>query len=294
MSILKKATIISSLTAFCLAVLKLVVWIISGSVAILSSAIDSLLDMFVSLFNLFAVSSSQKAPDKKFNYWRGKVEALASFLEWFVIAISGLYIFYESIRKIIFKEHIEFIDLWIYVMIFSVIITALLVYFLDKIAKKTKNIVIEADSLHYKTDLLSNIWILIWIFIIYFTNLYILDSLIGMVIATYIIMSSFKIIKKWYLLIIDVSLENEEVNKIKDIIVNHPKILSLHLFKSRKSWNFKFVESHIVFWKDMLLSEAHSISHEIEDSIMNLDKNSKWNITLHLDPYDDSKKDRRV
>lgn len=79
MNIQKKATIISSFIAFFLAVLKLIVWFFSNSIAILSSAIDSILDMFVSLFNLFAVSSAEKNPDKVFNYWRWKIEALASF-----------------------------------------------------------------------------------------------------------------------------------------------------------------------------------------------------------------------
>ena len=168
MNIQKKATIISSFIAFFLAVLKLIVWFFSNSIAILSSAIDSILDMFVSLFNLFAVSSAEKNPDKVFNYWRWKIEALASFLEGIIISFSWAYIFYEAINKIIHKWRITDIWIWVFVMIFSVIVTFFLVFYLTKVWEKTKNLVIKSDALHYKTDLLSNsaFWSDLFLFIL--------------------------------------------------------------------------------------------------------------------------------
>ncbi len=288
----KKATIISSITAFFLAFIKLIIWIISGSVAVLSSAIDSLLDMFVSLFNLFAVSNAEKTPDKKFNYGKWKTEALASFLEWIIISLSGIYIFYESIKKIIFKEEISDLNISLFVMIISVFITFFLVSFLSYVWKKTNNLVIKADSLHYKTDLFTNIWILIWLFIIKFTWFYIIDSIIWIIISFYIIFEAFKIIKEWYLLLLDASLEKEEVDKILEIIKKYKEIKSYHFLKTRKSWKYKFVEVHLVFNPEILLLKAHHIWDLVEDDIKKLDKNFNWEITIHLDPYDDSKKNK--
>ena len=187
MNIQKKATIISSFIAFFLAVLKLIVWFFSNSIAILSSAIDSILDMFVSLFNLFAVSSAEKNPDKVFNYWRWKIEALASFLEGIIISFSWAYIFYEAINKIIHKWRITDIWIWVFVMIFSVIVTFFLVFYLTKVWEKTKNLVIKSDALHYKTDLLSNSAVLIWLVFIYFTEFYLVDAILWMIIACYIV-----------------------------------------------------------------------------------------------------------
>ncbi|USN57759.1 MAG: cation diffusion facilitator family transporter [Candidatus Peribacteria bacterium] len=151
------ATIIASITAFTLMSMKLVIGMMSGSVSVLSSAIDSLLDLFVSLFNLVAVKTAQKPADKKFNYGRGKSEAIASFVEGGVIAISGVYIFVLSSKKIFTSESLELLGPAMSVMIVSIIVTFLLVVFLQHIAKKTDNLVVEADALHYKTDLYTNI-----------------------------------------------------------------------------------------------------------------------------------------
>ena len=119
----KKATIISSSVAAILTLIKLALGILSGSVAVLASAIDSVLDMFVSIFNYFAILNSEKPADKKFNYGRGKIEALALFIEGIVITISGLYLLYEAIKKAIYKETSSYLDISIYVMIISLIIT---------------------------------------------------------------------------------------------------------------------------------------------------------------------------
>jgi cation diffusion facilitator family transporter len=88
MSLQRTATIVSSLTAFVLVIIKLTVGLLSGSIAVLSSAIDSLLDSFVSVFNFIAVKNAEKEADEKFNYGRGKIEALASLIEGIIITLS--------------------------------------------------------------------------------------------------------------------------------------------------------------------------------------------------------------
>lgn len=293
MKLQKKATIISSLVAFFLAIFKLFIWIFTNSIAILSSAIDSLLDMFVSVFNYFALVNSEKNPDKKFNYWRGKIEALASFLEWIIISLSWIFVFYESLSKIILWEKIEKIWFWIFVMIFSVFVTFFLVLFLNYVWKKTKNLVIKADSLHYKTDLYTNVWILIWLLFIYFTEIYYIDAVLWIIISFYIIFSAYKLIKEWFLLLLDISLSEGEVWKILDILKNEKEVKSFHEFKTRKSGEMKFVEAHLIFDENISLLKSHNISHKIEDRIRKLDEKSKWHILFHLDPYDDEAEDLR-
>ena len=123
MSLKRIATIVSSLTACLLLIIKLVVWIISGSIAVLSSAIDSLLDLFVSIFNFIAIKNSEKPIDKNFNYWRWKIEALASLFEWLIITASWLYILYESILKLINKESVSYLWTSIIIMLVSFLIT---------------------------------------------------------------------------------------------------------------------------------------------------------------------------
>ena len=94
MTLQKKATIVASATATLLIVLKLFVGILSGSVAVLASAIDSVLDLIVSAFNYFAITKSEQPANQKFNYGKGKIEALAVVIEGTIITVSGLFIFY--------------------------------------------------------------------------------------------------------------------------------------------------------------------------------------------------------
>jgi len=288
MSLNKIATITSSFTAFILMTIKLIVWIFSGSISVLSSAIDSLLDLFVSIFNFVAVKNAEKPIDKKFNYWRGKIEALASLFEWLIITGSWFYILYESIIKLINKETVSFLWTSIIIMIISFIITFCLVSFLNYVAKKTNNLVIKSDALHYKTDLLTNGWILLALVIINYTWFYYIDWIIWIIISIYIIYSAYELIKNWFLLLLDISLPKKTVNKIIEIINSKKDVSSYHYLRTRESWNIKFVDAHLVFNEQIKLVDAHSISDEIENEIKDINKKNEWIINLHLDPIDDS------
>lgn len=286
MNLQKRATIFATITAFFLMIIKFVVGFLSGSIAIISSAIDSLLDMCMSIFNLFAVHTAEKDPDHVYNYGRWKIEAIAAFMEGILITLSGLFIFWESIKKIFHNEWVS--DLWIaiWVMCISAIVTWVLVLFLWYVARKTKNIVIESDLLHYKSDLLTNSSILLALIIIYFTDFHYIDAIFGIIISVYILFWALSIIKKWYMLLLDISLDKSEVDRITHIILNTPKISSMHALKTRQSSDIKFIEAHLVFNKEISLLEAHTISHNIEDSIRKI-TNSTYVIMFHLEPYDD-------
>ena len=293
MNLEKISTIISSLVALLLLIIKLIVGIFSWSIAVLASAVDSLLDFFVSLFNYFAVKNAQKPADSMFNYGRWKIESLASFLEWLVISISWIYIVYESIKKFYLRETLDFVLPAILIMLVSIVITFVLVLFLNYVYKKTNNLVIEADSLHYKVDLYTNLWVLLALIFIQFTDFYFIDPIVWIIIWVYIIYSAFHIIKKWFLMIMDISLKEDIVNKIKKIILSEEDIASFHFLKTRKSWDVCFVQAHLVFKNPHIsLLKAHSISDKIECKIVWLDLDVKWVIDFHLDPYDDKNLDK--
>lgn len=289
MSLEKIATLVSSFTALILVSMKMVFWILSGSIAVLSSAIDSVLDMFVSIFNYFAVKNAEMPADEHFNYGRGKIEALAALLEWIIIFLSGVYILYSSVSKFISQEQISYIWISVIVMWISFVITLALVYFLEYVAKKTKNMVIESDALHYKTDLLSTGGILFSLLIIYFTDFYFIDAIVWFIIALYIMYSSVELIKKGFLMLLDVALEDDEVEKIITCIQNEEQVNDYHYLKTRRSWKTKFVEAHLVFTPIIKLLDAHNAADKIIADIKKIDEDSQWIVNVHLDPYDDSK-----
>ena len=288
MTLEKKATIVSSSVATILIFIKLTIGILSGSVSVLASAIDSVLDLIVSAFNLFAITKSEKPADDEFNYGRGKIEALAAVIEGTVITMSGLFILYEAIKKAINNEVTTMLDTSILVMSISIVLTIGLVLFLNFVAKKTNNLVIRSDALHYKTDIYSNGAILLALVLIHFTGIQIIDSIFGGAIALYIIYSAYEIIKEGVLMLLDVALDKDIVEGIKDIIISTNGVTDYHFLKTRRSGKTNFVDVHVVMTPDISLLEAHRISDTIEEKIKELDKESNWSITIHLDPYDDS------
>ncbi|MCT4617119.1 MAG: cation diffusion facilitator family transporter [Candidatus Gracilibacteria bacterium] len=288
MNLERKATVVSTITAIFLVIIKVIVGIFSGSIAIISSAVDSVLDMFVSMFNFLALKHSEKKSDDLFNFGRGKFEALAAFIEGLVIAISGGIILYESIIKLLDHDEIKVLEAGILVMIVSIVATGALVKFLDSVYKKTNSLVTKADSLHYKTDLYANAGILFSLIIIKFTGLHFIDSLVGGAIAIFIIYSAYEIIKKGFLLLLDVALDENEVDKIKDIIITSDEVTGFHHLKTRASGKVKMVSVHAEFNPHISLLEAHKIADKIEESIKKIDKKSEWETIIHLDPYDDS------
>ena len=285
----KKATVVSSSVAAVLTLIKLIIGISSGSVAVLASAVDSVLDMFVSIFNYFAISNSEKPADKIFNYGRGKIEALASVIEGTIITISGLFLLYQAVKKAINNEASQYLEISIYVMIISLIITILLVLYLSYIAKKTNSMVIKADALHYKTDVFSNGAVLISLLLVTFTGYELIDVIVGGGIALYIIYSAYSLIHEGILVLLDRAVDEELVSKIEEIIKQNDKVNTYHLLKTREAANQTFVEVHLVFNCLITLMEAHKASDSIENRIKKLDEKRDWIINIHMDPYDDFK-----
>ncbi|MFA9374043.1 MAG: cation diffusion facilitator family transporter [Poseidonibacter sp.] len=289
MTLQKKATVISSSVAALLTLIKLSIGIASGSVAVLASAIDSVLDMFVSIFNYFAISNSEKPADKTFNYGRGKIEALASVIEGTIITISGLFLLYQAIDKAISGKISSYVDISIYVMIISLTITILLVIYLNIIAKKTNSMVIKADALHYKTDVYSNVAVLASLILVNVTGYEIIDVVVGSAIAIYIIYSAYELIFNGVLVLLDRSVDEEIVSKIEEIIKNNDRVNTYHLLKTREAGHQTFVEVHLVFDCIITLMEAHRASDSIEAKIKKVDSKRDWIINIHMDPYDDFK-----
>lgn len=287
MSPQKRATLVSSSVATILLLVKLVIGIASGSVSVLASAIDSLLDMLVSIFNFFAIKKAEEHPDEEYQYGKAKIQAIAAVIEGTIISISGLYIIYVALEKLNKGTVTTLLTPSILAMLFSIIITYLLVKFLLKVAQETDNLVIKADALHYQTDLWSNAAVLIALGLVYLTGIDAIDAIFGLGIGVYVIYSAYEIIIEGVEILLDRALEGSMVADIGEIISQHPEVTSYHWLRTRTDGSTNYVEFHMVLRPNMLLLEAHRIADEVEDKIFLLDDRKKWVITPHFDPYDD-------
>lgn len=291
MRIEKKATLISSSVALILVTLKLTVGVISGSVAVLASAIDSLLDLVVSAFNYFALHNSDKEPDEKFNFGRRKLEPLAAVIEGTIISLSALFILYEAVSKMVQGSALTHVNISLMVMVASIVITAGLVLFLNYVASKTGNMVIRADALHYKTDLLSNGAVLASLAFIALTDYTIIDPILGVGISIYMLFSAFPLIKEGILMLLDAALDAESVGKINSVLNSNIDINGYHDLRTRQSGSDIYISVHIVFNISTSLYDAHLVSDKIELAFHSLFPDNTVHALIHLDPYDDSDKE---
>lgn len=292
MTLQKKATVVASATAFFLIVIKLTVGIMTGTVVIIASAIDSALDFLISLFNSYAVTKSQKPMDADYNYGRGKIEGLASMTEGLVIIASGIFIIYAAIQKFISGEPTTHLGLSLAVMAVSIAATSSLVVFLNSVYKKTGSLIIKSDALHYKSDLYTNLGIIVSLGLIYFSDWHFIDPVVSVAIAIYIIYSATAIVKEGLEMLLDKALEHETVEKIEGLIQSHIDakdciISGYHQLKTRKSGSVNFVDVHLVFNDKVLLRDSHELADHIEERIMGIHPNESWIINIHQDPYDD-------
>ena len=282
-----KAVIAAGACAFLLALVKFTAGLFSGSVAVLGSAIDSMLDFIVSLLNLFALRKSRKQADERFNFGYTKLEALAALFECVIIVVAAGYIFYESVKK--FSEPNLEIDLGLSlgVMVFSVIVTLCLVLFLNQISKKSGNLIIKADALHYKIDLFSNLAVIISLLIIKFSGFVMIDAIFGIVISGYIAQSAISLGKDAFGVLLDHAASPEVTDEIIKMIKAKQRISDFHYLNTRQSSNTIFLTLHLVFDKDISLYDAHEVADSLEAEIREKFKEFSWQITTHLDPYND-------
>ncbi|MBR8462055.1 cation transporter [Campylobacter sp. faydin G-140] len=283
----KVAIIVAGTTAFTLSIIKFIVGFISGSLSVMGSAIDSALDCIVSVLNFFALKKSRAPANFNFNFGYTKLEAIAALFEGIFIIFVAVFIFYESILKFKTPNADMNAQNAIYVMIFSLVITAILIIFLNSVAKRTNNLIIKADALHYKSDFYTNLAIIIALVIINFTGLVIIDAIFGVIISGYIAHSAINLIKESFAVLLDKALSGEMIEEIKRIISAKNEILSYHYLTSRYSGNICFLSVHLVFGRHILLFDAHTISDEIESEIKRKFSQFEWEITFHFDPCDD-------
>jgi len=291
----RTATRVTTSVSFCLVVLKTVVGLATGSVAVIASAVDSALDFLVSLFNMFAVRGSEKPRDDNHNYGHGKIEGLAALLEGLFILGSALFVLWKSADKLIHPRPIapSGVDLALAAMIVSMAASALLVWFLRRMSRRTRSLVLEADALHYRTDVWSNGAVLAGMVVIRITGWQPADALIAGAIGVYIAAAAVPLIRKGLDMLLDHALPESLTADIGRIAATHsPLVNGVHEIRTRRSGDINFVDLHLVFDEEIPLGVAHRVSDEIENRIRALD-DVRWSINIHLDPVDDSHKDRK-
>jgi ferrous-iron efflux pump FieF len=279
--LLRLATYASTSVAIVLIAAKLFAWAASDSVSLLATLIDSMLDAVASIINLVAVSHALTPADKEHRFGHGKAEALAGLSQSLFIAGSAGYLLIEAWQRVIQPSAVESVELGIFVMAISIAATMLLLAFQRHVIKKTNSTAIRADALHYRTDLMVNGSVIVALLLAN-AGWPGFDGLFAGAIAIYILFSARDIIVTSYDHLMDRELPDEDRQKIKALVMQHPKARGLHDLRSRHSGTMTFIQLHLELDDDLSLMAAHKISDEVELSILNAFPGSE--ILIHIDP----------
>ena len=294
-NILKKRATYASLTlAISLTLLKTFASFYTGSLAILSSMVDSLSDLFGSFVAFMAVKFSARPANTEYHYGYGKAEPLSALFQSAFIAGSGIFIMYDGINRLLHSHKIQQTTTGIIVMIISLLLTIVLISYQNYVIRKTKSQAIKADSLHYVIDILTNISIIASLVIVEMFNAPWFDILTAFGIAFYILISAYKLAKKAIVTLMDKELEHDIRKDIKTIVLKHPYAKGIHDLRTRDLGTYSIFEFHLELDGRLSLKDAHGYTHEIEDSILKKYPDSQ--IIIHQEPagINDDRLDKKL
>ena len=284
-TLVKQASRISVVTAVVLLMVKLSVWLLSGSVSILATLMDSLLDAFASAVTLIAVSIATKPADSDHHFGHGKAEQLAALAQSAFITGSGLFLILHAIDSIRADEPIEHSQLALIVMGFSMALTVLLLVYQNYVIRMTGSMAIKSDAMHYRMDLLANVGVVVAL-IVAPAGFPLADPLIGIAIAVYIIVSTGRLAWQAIQMLMDRSMDEESENVIRELALSTKAVFGIHNLRTRMSGVTPVIQFDLDLDGTLSLEQAHAIGNQVKHRI--LEQMPGADITIHLDPIRDS------
>jgi ferrous-iron efflux pump FieF len=280
--LMRRATLAAVAVALVLIGLKGAVYWATGSIAMLGTLTDSLLDGAASLLNLFAVRASLAPADLEHRFGHGKAEALAGLGQSIFIFGSAGYITFEAISRLMNPEPVDYSGAGIVVVVIAIGLTLALVAYQRHVVSQTRSLAIEADSIHYRGDLLMNLSVIAALVLSGYLGLHWADPVFGILIAALIAWSAAKIVMNAFNQLMDREFSEDEREHIKDIVRQHSEVVNLHELRTRTSGIYSFIQFHLELDGEMTLAEAHRISDEVEEDVMAAFPGSE--VIIHQDP----------
>lgn len=262
-----KAASVSVISNIGILIVKLIVGIYTGSLSVISTAIDSINDLSASAIALLSVRAAAAPADQEHPYGHGKFENISSGLQALLIFAAALYIINEAVKKILEPTPIATPGIGAAVMGFTAISAFLLSRYLLRAAQQTDSPALRADAYHLTTDVWTSLGAMAALLIVQVTDFRLIDPLVALAIAAAIIHVAYRLTKEAMEVLVDVRLPNEEITSIAEAIMTTPRVIGYHKLRTRKSGAARQIDYHLVVPPDMAVQEAHRIAQEIEDRI---------------------------
>jgi cation diffusion facilitator family transporter len=263
--------------------LKFMTGIITGSVAILSEAIHSSLDLIASLIAYVSVRISNKPPDRDHPYGHGKFENISGTVETLLIVVAGIWIIFESGKKLTDLEPINLPIVGVVVMLIGAMINWIVGRIVKQAGEESKSVAMRSNALHLLTDVYSSVGVAVSLLVVSLTDMYILDPLIGIAIALFIMREAVQLGKESFLPLLDVRLEPEEEERIREILQSFAdEYLEYHALRTRRSGSEEHIDLHLVVSSQMQVVDAHDLCDRIEGEIRKAFPQA--HVLIHIEP----------
>lgn len=278
----KRVALFSVFAAIFITTSKLIIGITTGSLGILSEALHSALDLVAAVITFFSVSASDKPADKEHNYGHGKVENFSALIETILLLVTCVWIVYEAVSRLTSGKTLIEVNTWSYIVVISsIIIDFSRSRALYRVAKKFNSQALEADALHFSTDIWSSTVVLFGLIGYQFFGLYAADSIAALFVAVIVLIVSYRLGRK----AIDVLLDKapqDIINIVRTVLETFPEVKQYHSLKVRTAGADTFIKFSIHLDPDLSLLQVHEICDSMERKLKTLI--SRCEVFIHTEP----------
>ncbi|MDB5474700.1 MAG: cation efflux family protein [Phenylobacterium sp.] len=278
----RRVTLFSVSTATILVTIKLVAWLLSGSVALLASMADSGLDLIASLGTFFAVRYAVAPPDQEHRFGHGKAEAFASLMQAGLVFASAALIAREAIGDMMTPHPLKDTGWAIVVMLVSTVLTALLIVAQTRVLRQTSSVAVSGDRAHYATDLASNLIALAGIAAAAWFGLGNLDAVAAIAVAALLLWGAVAVFREASGQLMDRELSDEARARIVALMTEDPRLTHVHQLRTRASGPFIHMQMHIDLDPQLTLEAAHQVIVAAEKRLLKAFPSA--DIIIHADP----------
>lgn len=230
-----------------------------------------------------AIHQAEQPPDENHPFGHGKFETLATLFQSLVISLSGGWIIYESVIRLTEKRQLDSLDQGIGVLAFSAFVSWFIARYLRKVARQTDSSALEADSLHFRMDIYTNLGLMSGLLMIRWFHIDWLDAALSILVASYILHEALQLIKRSLTDILDQELPVEIQQQVHQLISSHGGPLAgYHGLRTRRAGSMKIMDFHLEVCKDMTVAQAHALTDSLEKKIEREIPGA--DVIIHIDP----------
>lgn len=249
--------------------LKLAAGAITGSIAIVTEAIHSLVDLVASVIAFISVRKADEPADEEHPYGHEKVENLAATIEGILILVGAAIIVYEATHRLVVGSEVESLGIGIAVMGLSVIANLFVSSVLYRQAREHDSPALEGDGAHLRTDALTSLGVLVGLVLVQITGAAAFDSITALVVAGAIVWAGISIIRRSSGVLVDETLPDAEMDRIERAIATArtPEVAGYHKLRARRAGSRRHIDFHVQYRSGTSLERAHELAHTMRDSI---------------------------